>query len=399
MEFPGSRRRRSGALDGTRGKALDDHDRGSGFVRPQTIRCSDRERIQVVTVLGSGLGDGRLTPEEFESRADAATTARWRSDLDELIADLPVETAHRPTTSLDAWLAIAGQAWLPAARRRRPAVPRRRQRPARGRCVLGIIVTAVVLIPVCAGCSAGPDRHTCCTDPSPRPNVRIRLTGSGPPTERGCHFLRGGSPFRRAPTNGGRDLGHGIDDLPSANETRYGIYCSIITVGLVIDTSMSPTMVVHRPAALVPVPSRLPVALVAVLAAAVVVWLGGQFAGSSVPSAVDTAGAAALQRAGLDQGTWSDVSDIARGTAGRVVAVAGLVAIVSMWRRRNVQLAALAVLGPGITGIVTTVAKPLVGRRLPDGSLSFPSGHTTGSPASASCWASPSSRRTERTER
>ena len=138
-----------------------------------------------------------------------------------------------------------------------------------------------------------------------------------------------------------------------------------------IDSSLSRTPVLGQPA-LVPVPSRLPVVLGAVLAAAVVVWLGGLLADTSVPSAVD-----ATVAAGLAQGTWSDVVTTL-GEPGTVVAVAGLVAIASLWRGRNVRLAALAVLGPGLTGVVTTVAKPLVGRRLPDGSLSFPSGHTAG---------------------
>lgn len=116
------------------------------LVRPQRIRCSDRERIDVVTVLGSGLGEGRLTPEEFEYRADAAYAARWRSDLGALVADLPLEAADPPTTSLDAWLAIARQAWfqlrVDADRLFRDADDELRV----GRCVLGIIVAALVLI-------------------------------------------------------------------------------------------------------------------------------------------------------------------------------------------------------------------------------------------------------------
>lgn len=64
-----------------------------------------------------------------------------------------------------------------------------------------------------------------------------------------------------------------------------------------------------------------------------------------------------------------------------VVTVATLTAAVCLWLGRR-RLAALAVLGPGITGLVTTFAKPLVGRTL-DGEYAYPSGHTGGVTATA----------------
>lgn len=43
---------------------------------------------------------------------------------------------------------------------------------------------------------------------------------------------------------------------------------------------------------------------------------------------------------------------------------------------RDRRLAVLAVLGPGLTVLVTTLTKPLVGRTINGDNLSFPSGHT-----------------------
>ncbi len=44
-------------------------------------------------------------------------------------------------------------------------------------------------------------------------------------------------------------------------------------------------------------------------------------------------------------------------------------------------LAAVVVLGPGLTGLAETILKPVVGRTIADGSLAFPSGHTAGATA------------------
>ena len=60
-----------------------------------------------MTTLGSALAEGRLTLVEFEDRADAASTARWRDDLDALVADLPapgLPVPHAPITPAGAGL-------------------------------------------------------------------------------------------------------------------------------------------------------------------------------------------------------------------------------------------------------------------------------------------------------
>jgi hypothetical protein len=110
------------------------------------VRCSDLERQHVVTILGSGLGQGRLTIAEFDHRAGAAYAARHRSDLDALVADLPFEPSGPPTTSQAAWLAIARLALIQLCvdtnRLFRDVVGELRV----GRCAGAVVVAAVLLI-------------------------------------------------------------------------------------------------------------------------------------------------------------------------------------------------------------------------------------------------------------
>jgi undecaprenyl-diphosphatase len=62
-----------------------------------------------------------------------------------------------------------------------------------------------------------------------------------------------------------------------------------------------------------------------------------------------------------------------------VAALAGALAVVCLLLGRR-RLAVVAVAGPGLTGITTTLFKPLLGRTI-DGGLAFPSGHTGGATA------------------
>ncbi|MFE6973153.1 DUF1707 domain-containing protein [Streptomyces sp. NPDC057682] len=62
-----------------------DHDN-----RP-ALRASDRERDQVVEILQTAAGDGRLTIGELDERLDAALSARTRDELARLTADLPLD--------------------------------------------------------------------------------------------------------------------------------------------------------------------------------------------------------------------------------------------------------------------------------------------------------------------
>lgn len=70
------------------------------------------------------------------------------------------------------------------------------------------------------------------------------------------------------------------------------------------------------------------------------------------------------------------VTLIGVGSPPVVVATAVLTALACLWFGRR-RLALLAVLGPGLTGAVATLAQPLVGRKL-DGDWAYPSGHTAG---------------------
>lgn len=78
----------SGAFDEAAGRPAQ-----SGF------RASDVDRDRVVETLRAALGDGRLTPEEFEERVGAALAARTLDELPALTADLgpgPGGPAARP---------------------------------------------------------------------------------------------------------------------------------------------------------------------------------------------------------------------------------------------------------------------------------------------------------------
>jgi hypothetical protein len=53
------------------------------------LRASDAERAAVVQRLEHAVGEGRISLAEFEERAGVAYQATTRSDLAELVADLP----------------------------------------------------------------------------------------------------------------------------------------------------------------------------------------------------------------------------------------------------------------------------------------------------------------------
>ena len=56
---------------------------------PVPWRPSERDRELVVGALRAGTIDGRISPETFSHRLERAYSARSRSELDELLADLP----------------------------------------------------------------------------------------------------------------------------------------------------------------------------------------------------------------------------------------------------------------------------------------------------------------------
>ena len=74
-------------------------------------RLSDTERDEAISVLGDAYAEGRLTTAEFDERLEAASRARFATDLDVLFADLPPAPRSR---------AVAAAARPPTVRRPRP---------------------------------------------------------------------------------------------------------------------------------------------------------------------------------------------------------------------------------------------------------------------------------------
>jgi hypothetical protein len=56
---------------------------------PPEARASTADRETVVARLQEAMGEGRISPEEFGQRADAAYRAVHRTELDGLVADIP----------------------------------------------------------------------------------------------------------------------------------------------------------------------------------------------------------------------------------------------------------------------------------------------------------------------
>jgi hypothetical protein len=63
---------------------------------PRRIRAGDTDRDRVVAALQGHREAGRLTPEEFEERMEAALRATWLDELPPLLADLPEDRGERP---------------------------------------------------------------------------------------------------------------------------------------------------------------------------------------------------------------------------------------------------------------------------------------------------------------
>jgi DUF1707 SHOCT-like domain/2TM domain len=60
-----------------------------------TSRAGDREREQTANQLGSALAQGYLTLDEYETRLQAAFSARTTAELRQLVADLPLAQLRR----------------------------------------------------------------------------------------------------------------------------------------------------------------------------------------------------------------------------------------------------------------------------------------------------------------
>src|SRR3712207_6156704 len=92
-----------------------------GPARPaDPVRIGDAERDRAVSTLGDHFAAGRLTREEFDTRADQAMAARFDADLRPLFADLPRSEptpspgpAYAGTPSMRSALPLMLLWWLP----------------------------------------------------------------------------------------------------------------------------------------------------------------------------------------------------------------------------------------------------------------------------------------------
>jgi hypothetical protein len=64
-------------------------DRQAGTGNDVMMRASDADRDRTIEVLAEASSQGRLSPQEYTERSDAALAARTLGDLAELTADLP----------------------------------------------------------------------------------------------------------------------------------------------------------------------------------------------------------------------------------------------------------------------------------------------------------------------
>jgi membrane-associated phospholipid phosphatase len=122
-----------------------------------------------------------------------------------------------------------------------------------------------------------------------------------------------------------------------------------------------------------------PLAVVSVFAAITLVVLAFVFAGTS------TTGEFGIPAEHRPIGEpWRQFALIVDWTGEPVGATLVLVTLVVVFLRKgNRRAALLAVAGPAAAVVVTTGMKPLVGRTINDGFLSFPSGHTASATAFA----------------
>ncbi|MER5931804.1 phosphatase PAP2 family protein [Streptomyces sp. NPDC002054] len=115
--------------------------------------------------------------------------------------------------------------------------------------------------------------------------------------------------------------------------------------------------------------------MVAALAALVVVVLGVLYAGDSRPGRVDERVGAVVD--GVRPAPWRHVA-LATDFLGEPAGAAALVAVTvaGCLLLRHPRAAVLLVVGAGLTVGTTTLLKPLAGRTINGGYLSYPSGHT-----------------------
>lgn len=146
----------------------------------------------------------------------------------------------------------------------------------------------------------------------------------------------------------------------------------------VIDT-LGPTRDTPVDGPLLPTALRRPAVGVAAACAALLAALAVVVAGTSTATPVDAWAQRIVATHHALHGQWPSLAVV----AGEPVTVVAVACVLAAWcaRRRRWRSAVLAVLAPGLTGLLETGLKPLVGRTIATGALSFPSGHTAGATA------------------
>ncbi|HEY0812472.1 MAG TPA: DUF1707 domain-containing protein [Pseudonocardia sp.] len=113
-----------------------------------SLRASHAEREATATRLHTAVGEGRLDLAEAEERLAIAYAARYRAELDPLLADLPApEPPGIRAGWAEVWRSLVVQTWVSSARARRvtPAQPSKRER----RATTIVIITAVFWTVLC----------------------------------------------------------------------------------------------------------------------------------------------------------------------------------------------------------------------------------------------------------
>jgi membrane-associated phospholipid phosphatase len=135
------------------------------------------------------------------------------------------------------------------------------------------------------------------------------------------------------------------------------------------------TTATPHPTDLVPAPLRRPVTVVAGVAAVVFAVLAIRYAGTSAAGRIDIHVDEVIDPVGSAH-RWLVTHATVFGSPPFVVLFAFAVAALCLGLGRR-RLAVLAVAGPGVTGVATTLLKPALGRTI-EGGFAFPSGHTGG---------------------
>lgn len=131
---------------------------------------------------------------------------------------------------------------------------------------------------------------------------------------------------------------------------------------------------------ILPAELRGPLAVVVGIATTVFVVLTVRYAGGDTPGRLDLDLARLIGPIGAESYGVVNRTTVL-GSPPAVVVVSIALAVVCLAVRRW-RLAVLAIAGPGLTGVATTLLKPAIGRTIGDANeFAFPSGHTGGATA------------------